>query len=734
VGTTLVIAEKPSVAKEIAAALPGNFARKDGYLEAPDWIVSYAVGHLAGLKSPEDYDPALAKWQASTLPIVPAPFALKPVSQKARAQLKVLWALLQLPEVELVINACDAGREGELIFAYLMELTGATGKHPVQRLWISSMTAEAIRDGFAKLRDGATMAPLEDAARCRSEADWLVGLNATRAATLRARGHLEGVVSLGRVQTPTLALIVRRDLEIAAHTAHGYRLVRAQFALAAPLSGSYSGLHLSAAGSTRIEDATKAEQIVQAVSGRPGRVASLDCKRSSERCPLLYDLTSLQRDANKRHGFSAARTLQAAQALYEQRTALTYPRTDSRYLTADMKPQLKQVARSLEGFSEYAVAVAVVVALAKIPARIVDDKKVTDHHAIIPTPVPHDRGGWSDDERKVFDLVARRFLALFHPAAKIENTTVLTDVDGTDGTSYRFRSRGRIIAEPGWRAVYDTVPEADERASGRKTQDEEDEKDEGELPTELAVRAALACSGAEAEERKTKPPSAYTEATLLSAMETAGRLVDEEELREAMKDGGLGTPATRANIIETLLKREYIARQGKRLRATSKGTATIELLGENHPLASPELTGSWEARLHRVASGEEDRAAFMADITRLTGELTSGIATLTSQTLGAPPVANVCPCPRCGEAIRETAKTFMCSSWKSEDDAGCGFRIWKVVAKRRLTPDEARQLIETGHSEVLEGFVSKKGAAFAAALELKDDLTTSFAFAPRACR
>jgi DNA topoisomerase III len=460
---------------------------------------------------------------------------------------------------------------------------------------------------------------------------------------------------------------------------------------------------------------------VQAVSGRPGRVVSLDCKRLSDRCPLLYDLTSLQRDANKRHGFSAERTLQAAQALYEQRKALTYPRTDSRYLSADMKPQLKRVARSLGDFSEYAVAVAVVVALAKIPARIVDDKKVTDHHAIIPTPAPHDRGGWSNDERKVFDLVARRFLAVFHPAAKIENTTVLTDVDGTDGTSYRFRSRGRIIAEPGWRAVYDTVPEADERASGRKTQDEEDEKDEGELPTELAVKAALACSGAEAEERKTKPPSAYTEATLLSAMETAGRLVDEEELREAMKDGGLGTPATRANIIETLLKREYIARQGKRLRATSKGTATIELLGENHPLASPELTGSWEARLHRVARGEEDRAAFMADITRLTGELTSGIATLTSQTLGAPPVANVCPCPRCGESIRETAKTFMCSSWKSEDDAGCGFRIWKVVAKRRLTPDEARQLIETGHSEVLEGFVSKKGAAFAAALELKDD-------------
>jgi DNA topoisomerase-3 len=711
-GRTLVIAEKPSVARDIVAALGGHFVRHAAYHESEAWIVSYAVGHLVGLAEPEEYDPALKRWRAEDLPIMPDVFRLKPVDEKARAQLAALYKLLQRPDVDRVVNACDAGREGELIFAYIYELCRAS--KPVERLWISSMTAQAISDGFASVRPGAQMADLESAARSRSEADWLVGMNATRAATLRARGYIDGVVSLGRVQTPTLALIVKRDLEIAAFGSATYQIVRADFATQTP--EPYGGLWISTTGETRIDDKAAAERIAAKVAGRPGRVVSVECKQAREKSPLLYDLTSLQRDANKRFGFSAERTLKAAQALYEQRKALTYPRTDSRYLTSDMKPQLKKVARTLERFSEYAQAVAFVVGLAKIPPRIVDDKNVSDHHAIIPTSVRHDASGWSDDERKVFDLVARRFLAVFHPDALYEKTTVISEVE-----SERFRTRGKVILNAGWRAVYDAVPDdADDKKA--------DDEDEGALLPALAQGAPVDCTGAAAEEKKTKPPAHFNENLLLAAMETAGKLVDDDELREAMKDGGLGTPATRAAIIETLIRRGYVKRKGKRLLATEKGIQTIELLG-GHPLTSAELTGLWEKKLSEVACGKLDRDTFMAMIRRFTADdVAATIATLSSPTLGAPPVDDLCPCPRCGATIRETPRAFSCSSWKSKDEPGCGFVVWKQIAKRRLTADEARELITEGHTGVLEGFISAKNKPFAAALALGQDGKTSFEF------
>ena len=706
-----MIAEKPSVARDIVAALGGHFVKHAAYHESDAWIVSYAVGHLVGLAEPEEYDPALKRWRAEDLPIMPDVFRLKPVDEKARAQLAALYKLLQRPDVDRVVNACDAGREGELIFAYIYELCRAS--KPVERLWISSMTAQAIGAGFVGLRPGAQMANLEAAARSRSEADWLVGMNATRAATLRARGYIDGVVSLGRVQTPTLALIVRRDLEIAAFGAATYHVVRGFFATRTP--EPYAGLWISAAGETRIDDKAAAEQIAAKVAGQPGAVVSVECKKAREKSPLLYDLTSLQRDANKRFGFSAERTLKAAQALYEQRKALTYPRTDSRYLTSDMKPQLKKVARTLEPFSEYARAVQVVTALKEIPPRIVDDEKVSDHHAIIPTPVRHDASGWTDDERKVFDLVARRFLAVFHPDAEYEQTTVISEVE-----SERFRTRGKVILNAGWRAVYDAVPdEADDKKA---------DEDEGALLPALAQGAPVDCTGAAVEEKKTKPPAHFNENLLLAAMETAGKLVDDDELREAMKDGGLGTPATRAAIIETLIRRGYVKRKGKRLLATEKGIQTIELL-DGHPLTSAELTGLWEKKLSAVARGKFDRDTFMAMIRRFTADdVAATIATLSSPTLGAPPVDDLCPCPRCGATIRETPRAFSCSSWKSKDESGCGFVVWKQIAKRRLSADEAGTLIRQGRTGVLNGFVSAKGKPFAAALALGPDGTPTFEF------
>jgi DNA topoisomerase III len=710
-GKTLVIAEKPSVGRDLAGALPGAFAKNDAYLESDDYVVTWAVGHLVELAQPEDYDEKLKKWRMADLPIVPEDFRLKPRDPKSKKQLTAIRKLLERDDVDRVVNACDAGREGELIFAYIYESTGA--KKPVDRLWISSMTKQAIREGFERLRPGEQLRPLEEAARSRSEADWLVGMNATRAATIRGRAWVGGVVSLGRVQTPTLAMIVKREREIQAFVPEPYWLVRAAF------QPPYDGLWFEG-DETRIKEAARADEIVERVSGKDGEVESVERKEQSERAPLLYDLTSLQRDANRRFGFSARRTLQAAQSLYEGKKAITYPRTASRFLSGDLVPQLKPTAETLLPIPDYAHAARYVLDLQQLPlGRVVNDARVDDHHAIIPTDVEHDVSEFTPDERRVFDLVARRFLAVFHPPARYARTTIVTLVEGE-----RFRTRGKVTLEAGWRGVYGL--QSDEE---RKAQEEEGEGEGVELP-ELAQGQKVRCLTAASEAKETKPPPRYTEATLLSAMETAGKLVDDEELREAMKERGLGTPATRAETIETLIRREYVERVGKDLQATPKGLQVITML-ESHRLTSPELTGNWEKELADIEHGKGDRTKFMREIEDFTRETVEQIAALDKEKL-RPERVELGPCPRCGETIRENSRAYGCTSWKSREEPGCGFVIWKRVAGRTLTPEIARQLLEEGRTrEVLSGFRSRNGKPFRARLVLNGEGKIEFEFPTR---
>jgi DNA topoisomerase-3 len=735
VAKTLVIAEKPSVGRDLSQALPGDFERltlkgvapiKDDpyYLEGDEYVITWAVGHLVTLADPEDYDEKLKRWKLDDLPILPEQFTLKPRDAKSKKQLNVIKKLLQREDVDHVINACDAGREGELIFAYVYESTFGVSPtdpeapKPVQRLWISSMTKTAIRDGFEKLRPGEQMQPLENAARSRSEADWLVGMNATRAATIRGRAYVGGVVSLGRVQTPTLALMVKREREIQAFVPEPYWLVHATF------DPRYQGLWFEG-DETRIKEQERANVIVSKVSGKEGTVEKVERKEQSERAPLLYDLTSLQRDANRRFGFSARRTLQAAQSLYEGKKAITYPRTNSRYLSGDLVPQLKPTAETLAPIEEYRAGAQYVLGLDQLPlARVVNDAKVDDHHAIIPTDIDHEVTNFTPDERRVFDLVARRFLAVFHPPARYARTTVVTLVEDE-----RFRTRGKITLEPGWRGVYGL--EADEPA---KQGEDEGEGEGNEIP-ELTQGQTVKCVIAEVEDKITRPPPRYTEATLLSAMETAGKLIDDEELREAMKERGLGTPATRAETIETLIRREYVERVGRDLQPTPKGLQVITML-EEHKITSPELTGDWEKKLSDIEHGKFDRDAFIKEIERFTGEIVGQIAELDKEKL-KPERAELGPCPRCGaetgEIIRENSKAYGCTSWKSREETGCGYVIWKRVAGRTLTPEIARQLMEEGKTrEVLSGFRSRNGKPFRARLVLNDEGKVEFEFPARA--
>ena len=716
---TLVIAEKPSVARDLADALPGSFENNDTYLESEDTVITFAVGHLVELTDPEDYDERFKKWRMADLPIVPEEFRLRARDKKAEKQLKVIHKLLKRDDVDRIVNACDAGREGELIFAYIYETSGVD--KPVERLWINSMTKTAIKDGFEKLRPGEQLRQLEAAARSRSEADWLVGMNATRAATIRGRAWVGGVVSLGRVQTPTLALMVKREREIQAFVPEPYWLVHAEF------DPRYEGLWFEGE-ETRLKDGKRADEIAAKVSGAEGMVESVERKEQSERAPLLYDLTSLQRDANRRFGFSARRTLQAAQSLYEDKKAITYPRTNSRWLSGDLVSQLKPTAATLQPIPDYAEAARYVLGLQQLPlGRVVNDSKVTDHHAIIPTDVEHELDRFSPDERRIFDLVARRFLAVFHPPARYARTTIITVVE-----EERFRSRGKITLEAGWRGVYGLESDEDRKAR-QQEEDSENENESAELPP-LEQGQSVKCASAEVEAKETKPPPRYTEATLLSAMETAGKLIDDEELREAMKESGLGTPATRAETIETLIRREYIERAGKDLTPTPKGLQVISML-EEHPLTSPELTGDWEKRLTDIERGADERGAFIKDIEDFTRATVEKIAALDKEKL-RPERVELGLCPRCGaetgEIIKENSKAYGCTSWKSREETGCGFVIWKRVAGRTLTPEIARQLIEEGKTkEVISGFRSRAGKPFRARLVLNGEGKVEFDFPAR---
>jgi DNA topoisomerase III len=695
----LVIAEKPSVGRDLSKVLPGPFQKSEGYLEGPEHVVTWAVGHLVQLADPDEYDDRFKKWRMADLPIVPDRFKLVVRDERSKKQMNVIKRLLARDDSSEVVNACDAGREGELIFAYVYEKSGS--RKPVERLWLSSMTRSAIEEAFGSLRPGADLEPLQDAARSRSEADWIVGMNATRAATIRLRSSFDGAVSLGRVQTPTLAILARREEEIRAFTPEPYWVVDAVFE-ASP-ERIYEGRY-HAGANPRVASGDEAAAIVATCRGGTGTITKLEKTERKERPPLLYDLTSLQREANSRFGFSARRTLAAAQRLYEEHTAITYPRTNSRFLTGDLVPQIKPIARlvgSVNG-SAYGRASEYVLGLDVLPlGRVVNDARVTDHHAIIPTLAErHPVDKFSDDDRRIYDLVVRRFLAVFHPEAVFENTRVETTV-----LEHVFRTRGKLMLVPGWRGVYGELSES-ERA-------DDDEGREQQLPRlERGEDALVREVGSE--EKETKPPRRYTEGSLLGAMETAGKLVDEEELREAMKDSGIGTPATRAAIIERLIQVGYVERDGRSLMVTEKGLNVIKLLGE-HALTSPGLTGEWEHRLANIEKGSDSRKAFMGDIVKFTSDTVSELDTRLKGV--RIPRAQLGPCPVCGREIVENRKGYSC--W-SREDPGCGFVIWKSKAGKSLPVSVARELIKTGRTEKpVSGFKGRSGRSFRARLALE---------------
>jgi len=660
------------------------------------------------------------------LPIVPERFKLVVRDERSRKQMRVVSKQLARDDIAEVVNACDAGREGELIFAYLYEK--AKAKTPVRRLWLNSMTNAAMKEALAALRPGSEFALLEAAARSRSEADWIVGMNATRAATIRLRSSFDGAVSLGRVQTPTLAIVARREEEIRAFVPEPYWLVDATF-----LAGEdrrYEGRFHTGTGEAkelrgpRLATEQQALEVVAALGGPaadaadgepvvrpPGQITKVEKKEQREKAPMLYDLTTLQREANNRYGFSARRTLAAAQRCYEEHKALTYPRTSSRYLPSDMISEIKPVAELVGTKPEYRKAAQYVTGLDLLPlARVVNDAKVTDHHAIIPTRAEHALEKMGADDRRIYDMVARRFLAVFHPDAVFENTRVETTVsvpDEREQAGYVFRTRGKLMLVPGWRGVYEEVAEEAQARS-----DEDEAPPEQRLPR-LDQDERVAIETVASARKETKPPRRYSDASLLAAMETAGKLVDDDELREAMKDSGIGTPATRSAIIERLIQVGYLERDGRALVATEKGLNVIRLLN-HHALTSPGLTGDWEHRLGKIERGEDSRKRFMSDIAGFAQETVKELdETLKGVRI---PRARLGPCPVCGHEIVENRKGYSC--WAREDP-GCGFVIWKSKAGKTLPVAVARELIKQGYTtRPVTGFRGRSGRTFRARLAL----------------
>ena len=696
---TLVIAEKPSVASDLAKAL-GGFKKEGDFFENERFVISSAVGHLLELCVPDEEEIKRGKWTIEKLPHLPSHFALAPIEKNAN-RLAVLRRLIKRKDVTEIVNACDAGREGELIFRNITRATGA--KQPMKRLWLQSMTTDSIRSAFAALRSDEEMLPLADAALSRSEADWLVGINSTRALTaFNSQGGGFSKTTAGRVQTPTLAILVEREEKIRAFEARTYFEVFGDFGVTA---GSYRGRWFDPgfkkageedARAERIWDRAKADAIKARCEGKPGIVEE-EKKPTSQAPPLLYDLTTLQREANQRHGFPARMTLQIAQALYEKHKALTYPRTDSRYLPEDHVSTAKSVMNS---FEDRSLAIHAEKALqqgfVRPNKRIFNNAKVSDHFAIVPTGTAPKN--LTETEQKIFDLVARRFIAVFYPAAQFEVTTRITTVE-----EEKFKTEGKIIVDPGWLAVYGRQAEAE---------GENDKAIVAVRPGEAVKTEAI-----EVKENETKPPPRYTEATLLSAMEGAGKLVDDEELREAMSERGLGTPATRAQVIEGLLYEGYLVRQGRDLIVTAKGISLITLLRNLHAeaLTKPELTGNWEFKLRQMERGQLSRPAFMGEIRELTTDIVSKVR----GGMGTVVVGNFKPievvCPRC-QALRfnETFKAYEC------ENSECKLIVWKTMSGREFEREEVVKLLTTGRVGPLESFRSKLGRAFSAEIILDE--------------
>ena len=694
---TLVIAEKPSVAADIARAL-GGFTKHDDYFERDDFIISSAVGHLLEIAAPEEFEVKRGKWSFNNLPVIPPHFELRPIV-KTEARLKVLQKLIKRKDVNRLINACDAGREGELIFRLIAQQAKAT--QPIQRLWLQSMTQNAIRDGFANLRTNEEMMPLSDAARCRSEADWLVGINGTRAMTaFNSKGGGFFLTTVGRVQTPTLSVVVEREEAIRKFVSRDYWEVKAEFISAAGIyEGRWFDPNFKKAGKSENSDPELKESrlwseagalsVVTACTGKPGTVQE-ESKPSSQQAPHLFDLTSLQREANARFGFSAKNTLGLAQALYERHKVLTYPRTDSRALPEDYISTVKETIAQLGENSANYQAFAAQIAKhdwVKPNKRIFDNSKISDHFAIIPTlQAPKTL---SEPEQKLYDLVVRRFLAVFFPAAEYQVTTRITTVSG-----HQFKTEGKVLINPGWLTVY-----------GKSSQDDKElvAVDANEkVQTESVNAVGL----------KTKPPARYSEATLLSAMEGAGKLVEDDEFREAMAEKGLGTPATRASIIEGLLAEKYMVREGRELIPTAKAFQLMTLLRGLgiEELTQPALTGGWEHQLSQMEKGLIARADFMREIAQMTQRIVKRAKEYDSDTIPGDYATLKTPCPHCGAAVKENYRRFACEK--------CGFTISKIPGGRALEYDEVETLLQEKTVGPLQGFRSKMGRPFAAIIKL----------------
>ncbi len=698
---TLIIAEKPSVASDIAKTL-GGFTKHYEYFESDEYVLSSAIGHLLEIAVPAEHDIKRGKWSFANLPMIPPYFALNPIA-KTEARLKVLNKLIKRKDVSAIINACDAGREGELIFRLIAQ--NANAKQPVKRLWLQSMTPAAIREGFTHLRSDNDMMPLANAARCRAEADWLIGINGTRAMT--AFNSKEGgfyLTTVGRVQTPTLSIVVEREEKIKKFVPRDYWEVRAEFICAA---GIYEGRWLDdkfkkdeldpEKKAERLWSKAAADSIVAACRGKMGAVRE-ESKPTTSISPALFDLTSLQREANSKFGFSAKNTLGLAQALYEKHKVLTYPRTDSRHLPEDYIPTVCQALETVAQNNNYHQFAKQILdkKWVKPNKRIFDNTKISDHFAIIPTPIAPKN--LSEPEQKLYDLVTRRFMAVFFPAAEFLVTTRFTEVTG-----HQFKTEGKIMTNAGWLAIYgkDAVNEDDKENAGNLVPVAKDEK----VRTEKLSANGLV----------TKPPARYSEATLLSAMEGAGKLIDDDELRDAMAGKGLGTPATRAATIEGLIGERYLLREGRELIPTAKAFQLMTLLrglGVNE-LTAPELTGEWEYKLAQMEKGKISREEFMREIAQMTQVIVKRAREYDNDTIPGEYHDLHTPCPNCGGEVKENYRRFACSK--------CSFSMSKVPGSRQFEIAEVEELLSNRTIGPLQGFRSKMGRPFAAILRIVRD-------------
>lgn len=742
---TLVIAEKPSVAQDLVRALTpvtGKFEKSDIYFENEQYIITSAVGHLVEIAAPEKYEVKRGKWSFKNLPVVPPKFDVRPI-EKNKKRLNQIVKLAKRKDVEALVNACDAGREGELIFRLIQQYSKS--KLPSSRLWLQSMTPQAIRDGFDNLRTDADMQPLADAARSRSEADWLVGINGTRAMTaFNSRDGGFFLTTVGRVQTPTLTIVVEREEEIRRHVPQDYWEITADFGIA---NGTYQGKWFDpdwkkpAKGSqdaenanrhdraNRLWDAATAQKIVDAVAGQPAQASDVS-KPSKQSSPLLFDLTSLQREANSKFGYSAKATLSLAQSLYERHKVLTYPRTDSRALPEDYIGVVKQTFEALTQHAPTHIGQHAQKALAdgyiKPNKRIFNNKKVSDHFAIIPTTQPPKK--LSEAEQKIYDLVTRRFIAIFFPPAEYSITT-RTSVVQVAGESHHFKTEGKVLVKPGWLAVYGKTADAGK--------DDADGDDSGkQLPALASAQGETAQTEAvELIALQTRPPARYSEATLLGAMEGAGKMLEDDELRVAMQEKGLGTPATRAATIEGLLREKYLLREGRELIPTAKAFQLLTLLRGLgvQELSKPALTGEWEHKLSLIEQKQLDRDAFMREISAITQNMVEKAKNFDQETVVGDYIRLTEPCPNCGGIIKENYRRYACigdappkktaeqKAIDSSKKSGCGFSFTKSPGGRMFELGEADAFIRDRHIGPLQGFRSKAGWPFAAELNLVND-------------